>query len=249
MFRILRGIVIVIVVFFLYSCEQEELKVPTQFAVHFNLDWSDENSDERFNVSNANIFLKSFELEGSREVGDDIYFYNEFNKAIQIDLLDNKTIDSLKYEVPQGVYNNIKIRFRLINTNDTAIIMKGVYDQIPSDDDESDESDERKPKGISNGKGKRHVLLKIDSELIVDINAKSAKKQQIVLKKENEAECAINLDLRFIQGVLNPGKIRNAETDIIAGKETVVISQDQNNEFYRLILRKIEKSFKARISS
>ena len=112
----------------LLSCEPNDtLKLPTEALFVFDINRID-NSDDRLTFSRGTITLASFDFEGEREQGEDVYFNQTFSGGLTLPFDPDFYIQELDFDIPQGIYTRIDISFETFDEYDEDnIVVEGIY--------------------------------------------------------------------------------------------------------------------------
>ncbi len=116
-----------IILLFLFSmCEKDPFTIPVNVNFEFVYDTESINlkkgSDTKIDFTEGRIIVKSIEFHGEREEGGPVDFSSDFNQA-EGNLMTGNTNPNVHFDIPQGVYTNIKIFIEIDTTNSNPALL------------------------------------------------------------------------------------------------------------------------------
>lgn len=207
----------------IFACSKvNQWKQPTE--VCFNIDIAEEAiMDGALFFKEGYISLASFEFDGKREEGGDVYFTKNYAQELKT-LFGASDISDLKFDVPQGIYTAVNLEI-------TSAIK------------------EEKPNLVVDGffKNKQGTLYPIRFELsemetfsIVGVNLVD-KEEQIDLAQVAKTQATILLNPVKWFAVLPKSALEQAEKVSIKGINTILINNEVNGQLYKEILANLGK--------
>lgn len=117
-----------IFLFLLSSCEKEDaFKNPTPVIFNFGMNQQGVGGSDDLTFSDGYIIIHQFSVIGERVEGEDFEFLRTFPNGLKIPFYNNSTFDELSFDLPQGAYNSLKIRFETQSGINTNLFVKGRY--------------------------------------------------------------------------------------------------------------------------
>lgn len=101
---------------FLFSCDdKEEHTLPTDFSMQLKID-DQAVLNGLLTIESITINLKSIDIEGYREVGDDVFFTRTLDTGQKfiITYASNPDFQTLEFNIPQGIYDPLFISLNFI---------------------------------------------------------------------------------------------------------------------------------------
>lgn len=111
------------------GCDKEDaFKNPADvvFNVGMNPQGIDPSDDLTF--SDGYVILHHFTVVGKRAVGEDFEFSRTFPNGLKIPFYNNLTFEDLSFELPQGAYTSLNVRFETMASNVPGVFVEGNYD-------------------------------------------------------------------------------------------------------------------------
>jgi len=115
--------------FLMTGCNKEEVfKKPADvvFNVRMNPQGIDPSDD--LTLSDGYVILHHFTVIGERAVGEDFEFSRTFPNGLKVPFYNNLTFEDLSFELPQGAYTNLKVRFETKSSSTPGVFVEGNYD-------------------------------------------------------------------------------------------------------------------------
>ena len=221
-------IVVLIAVFFATSsCDKrKKWKLPTDVGFKMDINRST-SSNGKLVFTSGTIILEEFDFEGEREQGDDVYFTKSFPGGLSIPFDPNGNIAELDFDIPQGTYNRISISFETFDDlGDDNIVVNGTYTNTSGTD--------------------YPIRFEFKSAEYFDIVAEDySGSSQIILDKDIAVSTKIQLDPIHWFQVVSTSLLDNADVVNVGGTPTIVISEDENDDIFDLVVDRLDESTEA----
>jgi hypothetical protein len=78
--------------------------------------------------SDGYVILHHFTVIGERAAGEDFEFSRIFPNGLKIPFYNNLTFEDLSFELPQGAYTSLKVRFETMTSTGPSVFVEGNYD-------------------------------------------------------------------------------------------------------------------------
>lgn len=117
-----------IALFLIVGCEKEDaFKNPA--AVVFNVGMNPQGTSvsDDLTFSDGYVIINQFTVIGERAVGEGFEFSRTFSNGLKIPFYNSLTFEDLSFELPQGVYTNLKVRFETANSSTPSLFVEGDY--------------------------------------------------------------------------------------------------------------------------
>ena len=126
----MKNFAIIYLVLFLFSCQKNEIwKQPMDliFSVTINEQGLNGGPGD-LTFSNGYIKIENITISGELENADDFSFYREFPGGLMVPFLQATEMSELKFTLPQGKYNSLKISFETSeNNNENNLLVEGIF--------------------------------------------------------------------------------------------------------------------------
>jgi len=209
---------------FLFSCQGDEVfKQPTQvgFAMDIN---REAGMGDRLQFDQGSIILASFDFEGQRVQGDDVFFSREYEQGLLIPFDPNNVIAELDFQIPQGSYTRISVSFSTFDDfGDNSILVEGSY---------RNSNDTTYPVRFEF----------ISSEFFEAVAEDDSGNNEIILKKETPVNAEIKLDpISWFQAV---PQVLMDDADLIEinGSPTILVNEDENTNIFEIIVARLDEA-------
>lgn len=94
------------------SCSKEDfLKNPAPISFSFEMDSEEIIGVNQLTFDSAFVVLSSFTVIGDRAIAEDYTFTRTFPTGLRIDLEEVNTLSELQFDLPQGRYQKVTLRF------------------------------------------------------------------------------------------------------------------------------------------
>ncbi|MGH1335538.1 MAG: hypothetical protein ACRBFS_05365 [Aureispira sp.] len=108
----------------LTGCAKDDaLKEPSKVGVRFALNSTGVGGSDRLELSAGYVTLGAIEIEGERTEGDAFIFKRTFPSGLRIDFNATSSVEDLLFDLPQGEYENLKVRFTTLEQSNTPCLM------------------------------------------------------------------------------------------------------------------------------
>lgn len=190
------------------GCRKNKNKWKEPTAVSFRLDIAKGPAmGGKLSFTGGKAELNKFSLSGERVQGTDVYFDKALNVNAQLD----PTIDisELDFDIPQGTYTKLVVELTLGQSNETSIVLNGVY--------------------TNSGDTAYPVQVELKFQEIYSLIAKDASGHtEIILNKDEPATGRIILDPEYWFGAVSASMMDDADTEEVEGKQTIIINDEHN---------------------
>lgn len=236
-------LVIITLILFLPGCiEKDDLTLPVK--VDFKIGISENSSkDEYLTFTGGKIGIQKIQFEGKREAGEDVFFETDpkmnfpplaFNISGQPALISD-------FDIPQGIFKYMKWDITLKET---------VIDELIDDDDDDDDDTPYIGLAIS---GTYTYLSGISIPFIIAIDIAEQLSVRsfdadgnstIVLSVDKDYEAILLLDPAYAFHSISRESLEEADESDDSGIEIIVISSEENEDLYEVLLYRIAQSAK-----
>lgn len=238
-------LVILTLVIILTGCtKKDEFTLPV--TVNLKIDISpDTYGDNYLNFTDGIIGIQKIQFEGKRETGGDIFFETdpEINfPSILFDSFD-QTAQITDFDIPQGIYYYMKWNFALKEV---------VINEIADDDDDDDDDADSPKAGFAiygsysylNGTA-IPVIFAVDKTEMLGVNSYSSDgTSSIVLSINKDYEAVLLFDPALAFHSISRESLEEADVSDDNGSEIILISSDENDDLYQILLYRIFQSAK-----
>lgn len=193
-------------------------KVPTEVNVVFGVS---ANGTANPSFDGGYIYLSSFEFEGRRTAGDDVNFELEFEPQLKVMFDSSISLPELQFEIPQGEYYRIDVRFETDDLEwEPNVLALGTY--------------------TSATEGSIAVRFELESSEHFDIKASGG--DPITLTKDVAKDALIQFDPNTWFEIVPYSMFDNADKTYVDGKLTIVVSEENNEDIFELVVNRMEES-------
>lgn len=225
---ILLAVVVVLTLGF-SSCDKDKKKkwkLPTEVGWVMDINRA-QSANGKLVFTSGTILLAAFNVEGEREQGSDIAFSKSFPGGLSIPFDPVNPVVELDFDIPQGTYSRIAISFDTYDDKgDICILAEGTYTTTGGTDYPI-----------------RFEFLY--SEYFAIVAEDYSGNSQIILDKDVVASTKIRLDPIHWFQVISTTLLDNADLVDVGGTPTIVISEDENNNIYDLVVDRLDESTEA----
>lgn len=197
------------------SCSKSEWKKPTDVTFMFDIN-KEKTMNGNLYFTGGEVILRELTFDGKRVQGEDVYFEKEFDDGLDV-LISSSVINSqLVFDIPQGTYTSIRIDFEAEESEDKLITIKGNY---------------------TNSNNKQFpVILEIEDIGIYDKIAKTKQGEtEMNLVANQPSKAAIIFDPVYWFENISSSELDEAQTTFINGVETILISENSNEDLHDVI--------------
>ncbi|NOY36028.1 MAG: hypothetical protein GXO83_00455 [Chlorobi bacterium] len=253
--RCYRLILLFVIIAGVQSCIKEEFTLPTR--VQFLFELTPDPAIDFLEFNGGDILIRNIEFEGYRQTGDDYFFTHRFTPPLSVKISEF-TGDSLTFDIPQGIYQKIKVRVKMKgeqeNTSESGSETHGGKNHREESRDYPDDNPEPKDMAVMLS-GSYHTLrgekvplvLVIDNESFEGDAVNSSGTGEIVLTRDKDYEGIFTFDPGYAFQVISRKTLEDAERYSWKGVPTILISEETNDEIYELVLYRLQKSFGLKI--
>jgi len=233
---------IILILFFPSCTEKDELTLPVN--VDFMISISDNSSgDEYLSFTGGVIGVQKIGFEGKRDAGEDIFF--ETDPKMNLPQLTFGTYAQpasiSDFDIPQGIFNYMKWDINL---------KKIVIDELNDDDDDGDDDSLYTGLAILGTYSYQSgvsipIILAIDNAEQFSVRSFDPEgNSTIVLSVEKDYDAVLLLDPGYSFHSISRESIEEAETSDDSGTEVILISSEENEDLYEVLLYRIAQSAK-----
>lgn len=205
--------------FFTFSCGRK-WKKPTVVSFQFEIN-KDTNTSNHLVFDGGYIIVEEIKFSGERKQGKDVDItYKIDSKA---DFATGFTIPLINMDIPQGTYKKIDIEIKM-NKNDAepTILLIGAY--------------------INDSLGSVPLIFEFNSGIKFEIDPKSKNgSNEIVLIEDIPATVTIIFDPVYWFDTVTKTILDSAEKEDINGIPTILINDDNNDDIFSIILKRLDE--------
>ena len=234
---------IILILFFPSCTEKDELTLPVN--VDFMISISDNSSgDEYLSFTGGLIGVQKIVFEGKRDAGGDIFFETDpkmnlsqlaFGTSVQPASISD-------FDIPQGIFNYMK----------WDINLKEIFmDELNDDDEDEDEDDSPKTGLAISGTYSYQSGASIPIIIAIDVAEHFSVRSfdpdgnsTIVLSVDKDYDAILLLDPWYAFHSISRESIEEADTSDDSGTEIILISSEENEDLYEVLLYRIAQSAK-----
>lgn len=236
-------LVILILILLFPSCtEKDELTLPVN--VDFMISISDNSSnDEYLSFTGGVIGVQKIGFEGNRDAGEDVFFETDPKMNLpQLAFGTSAQPASISdFDIPQGIFNYMK----------WDINLKEIFiDELNEDDDGDDDDSPNIGLAIS-GTYSYQSGVSIPVIIAIDIAEHFSVRSfdpdgnsTIVLSVDKDYDAVLLLDPGYAFHSISRESLEEADTSDDSGTEVIVISGEENEDLYEVLLYRIAQSAK-----
>lgn len=115
--------------FLMAGCDKEvAFKNPADVVFDVGMNPQGIGASDDLTFSDGYVILDNFTVIGERAVGEDFEFSRTFPNGLKIPFYNNLTFEDLSFELPEGAYTNLKVRFETKRSNVPSTFVEGNYD-------------------------------------------------------------------------------------------------------------------------
>ncbi len=238
-------LVIILLILFLNGCtEKDDLTFPVK--VDFKIGISNNPSkDEYLTFTGGEIGVRRIQFDGKREAGGDVFF--ETDPKINFSQLtfnaSSQPVTISDFDIPQGIFNYMK----------WDISLKKIFiDELNDDNGDDDDEDDTPNIGLAiSGTYSYLNGISIPFILAIDIAEQFSVKSfdpdgnsTIVLSVDKDYDAVLSLDPEYAFHSISRESLEEADTSDDSGTEVIVISSEENEDLYEVLLYRIAQSAK-----
>lgn len=198
------------------SCKKQDLKKPVDVDFVYRIVNHGE-ANPKLHFQTGEISLADFSIKGDRIEGEDINFSRNYAPLVTSDLDNNIGIEDLAFDLPQGDYQSIDIRFSCQSQQEPSLWLSGFY----------------KPQGGP----PIDLLLEINESKVFEIQAvHSNGSAQMKLDADLPVKGSIEMDPYDWFENVSEEMMENAEITELEDNETILINSQNNTSIYNIIV-------------
>ena len=233
-FKIIPLLFIFILLIF-WGCDKEEHTLPVDFNLQFEVD-TRPVMEGRLTIESIKISLGSIDIDGKREVGENVFMTRRFEDGKTIDISGTLPENRLSFNLPQGIYDPLTFLLNFKTDPDEEDLNDDINDWL-DDLEEGDEViedlqedlgeiiedylDEVQPGILVKAVYQRnqlfyHVILAVNDPLLFRVMARNNEgRTRVTLSKDRINEGRIVLDPSYWFSVISPSMLESAFIGII----------------------------------
>lgn len=236
--------ILVIMSMLQWSCEKDEFTVPVN--VDFVISMDANEVSEYLQFYSGIIAIEDITFQGERQEGEDVFFTSKPGVIFQPQEFSNNSMPVFvtHFDIPQGKYVLMNWGFTLSELFSDEEI--DVEDDLEIEDDLED--NEIDAGLIINGmytflNGMEvPVIIGIEGEEKFKVYAEASTEVfEVNLIEENEYNAQLVLDLSSVFSSISRDSFENADLN---DENEILITSDENDDLYELILYRLEKNSK-----
>lgn len=126
--RLIFSCCLLITILSMIGCDKEDaFKNPTSVAFNLGMDYQGVGGSDELTFSDGYIVLRSFSVIGRRVNAEGFEFTREFSAGLKIPFNNSLTLEDLNFDLPQGDYEALTIRFETLGSNAVNLFLDGEY--------------------------------------------------------------------------------------------------------------------------
>ncbi|MBN1387940.1 MAG: hypothetical protein JW965_05800 [Bacteroidales bacterium] len=218
----------IIILFALASCEEDELKLPAEVNVEFemtplSLDDDNAKGDPVLTVDEGYLVINTIEFDGDRDEGEDYFFSSPFEPSLQVELHNGIVSEDVTFDIPQGVYKKVEFTLMIGDEEYPALRLRGICNKPPFKD--------------------IPMLFEYPFTEEIQIGATNIDgKKEIVLTKDQPSTATIILDTPDLFKLFNFGMLQQAELVTIDDEDVLLINNETNTNIFNVLAIRLEQS-------
>jgi hypothetical protein len=208
-------ILVSLLLFATHGCNKAKWKRPTDLSFLVGLT-TESALNGNLSFSGGEVLVRNISFDGERIQGDDVYFEDEFDAGALVSLSGIDANSQLLYEVPQGTYTSIRIDFDAESSASQTITILGSY--------------------LNSSSVELPVIIELDILEFSDGLARNvAGITEIELVEDIPATATILFNPAFWFETISINQLDNAQTTMVNGVESILISPDMNESIYEVV--------------
>lgn len=208
------------------ACKKQQLKQPTDVSFSVDINRNASNNGNLI-FESGYILLSSFDVEGERQEGDPIAFSRSFSNGLLVNFDATGVIGDLNFDIPQGVYTELRVRFATFDDNgDATITVNGSFTNSQGTD----------------------VPIRFEfmsSETFEISGEDDVNSGVVVLDADMPSSAIIRLDPIYWFDILTTNQLENANLVDVNGVQTILINESNNDNLYDLLADRVDESTEA----
>ena len=249
------------------GCTKDDYTLPADFRLNFSID-EEPVINGMLIINTISLRLKSIDIHGYRETGGDVFLTRSFSPGDIHVIRPNKSNETIKFDIPQGVYNPIS--FSLVFQPDAKEkeliedIEEWLQDVEEEDDDDDDDDLEElqedlgeiiedylediKPCILVEGKfvnnlTTKNVILVVNDPLTFQILSQNRNGElEVILDKNIVNKGNLKFDPSYWFSVITPEMLNGAFIGVIDDTDYIFLSKYINSQIYNAVFNRIKES-------
>jgi len=174
-------------------------------------------------IDDGTLVISKIEFEGRRKDANDVFFSADFDPPIIVDLKEGTASRSVRFDIPQGIYERIEMIFFLGAPGHLPLLMTGEAN-LPI-------------------LGSKLVRFEYQYSEPVRVLAQGITGNQIVLRKDVVSHATLSVNAEHLFRLVNPGLLIAAEILNDQDEEVILIAQGMNTPIFNVIANRLSQSF------
>ncbi|MDY0201969.1 MAG: hypothetical protein RBR40_13385, partial [Tenuifilaceae bacterium] len=252
------------------GCDKEDYTLPVKFDLGFSIK-NDPILAGTITINEIGLGLKSIDIQGYREQGDDVFFTRNFEKLRNVKLKLTSTRATESFDIPQGTYNPISFSYTFQPDDEEDDLIEDILDWLEDFENLEEEDDLKELKEdlgeiiedyledinpcfmvkgtfISNSKTK-HLVMVVNNPLTFKTLGKNKNGgSEVTLDKSFVNSGNLQFNPAYWFSAITPAMLNNAIVGTINDEEYIFLSKYINSTVYGTIYNRIEESTTLRIN-
>jgi hypothetical protein len=201
------------------GCEKEDAnKNPTIVSFSLTMTPDGIGPTDDLILDDGYIVLGNFTVSGERNNAENFEFAREFPGGLKIPFMSSAVFSELQFDLPQGDYNRITVRFETLTGNDINLFVSGEYNY----------NNPLKPSSLV------HLELnspKIFETELTDISGMT----EISLNEFKQETPDIILNPQFWFSDVTVLMLNNTNFDLVNGEQIITIDNNNNSNIFSVV--------------
>jgi len=210
-------------IIFLQACSADmsfDLKAPQSLIFAADVNREGGKLDRLF-FEGGLLRISRFQLDGDRVEAEDYFFQNGYTPPMEIPL-DSLAYPSLQFDLPQGIYNSIRLQFEIPSANIPTLIIMGRF---------QDSTGVWVP-----------LRLEVDSFELFNILALDPYgDQEIVIEEGNSYYGLLKLNPQHWFSSVRTEQLESAQRISLSGQSTILITRSVNAEIFTEVDNRLDE--------
>lgn len=252
---------ILLILSVIVGCEKKDYTLPVEFRMDFVIN-NEPILGGSVTIDEIVLSLKSIDMRGYRDLGDDVFLTRDFNegKSFLLKPLPNRNTEVFDY--PRGIYNPMLFSYNFLPDEEEEDLIEDILEWLSdfeaADDPETlkhdlgdiieDYLEELLPcirltgKFSHNNKTWHLVFIVNDPSVFQIMAANKTGGLEVALRKDMINTGALQINPSYWFSVITPAMLNDAVTGIIEDDEYIFISKYINSQIYWSVVNRIEES-------
>lgn len=257
-----RIIAIMVIMASTAGCGKEDFTLPVDFQLQFSMA-EDPIMDGAVTIDYVHLHLKSIDIHGYRELGEDVFLTRRINEDHRITIQTSTPQDRMQFDIPQGVYNPLSFSFVFRPDEEESSIVDDIESWLEDVEDEEEDLDDLQedlgdiieeylddlqPCMIIQGKYNHNQLVRklvivINDPLNFQVISQNKNEEQIVaLDKDIVNRGRLYLDPSYWFSVITTEMLKGAFSGHLDDEQYIFLNKYVNSQLYTTIFNRIEES-------